>query len=101
MDYKKLFILFLFFICPVLIYSLITELRFEYGKWIVIILWFSFLGTIYYYRSKIYEKNCLIKELNERFDLDDKLKSTHKKGDHYDFTINRLRNGIKDATESK
>ena len=66
MDYKKLFILFLFFICPVLIYSLITELRFEYGKWIVIILWFSFLGTIYYYRSKIYEKNCLIKELNER-----------------------------------
>lgn len=101
----------LIFIMPVILYSFIKwdfitsrESNGEMttlGYWIVIVLWFSFIGTIYYYKSKIHEKNYLISELNEQFNLDDKLKSMQEKNNASQFyksnNYRHLLTGIKNA----
>lgn len=90
------FFVFLLFVCPFLLYILITELNFEYGKWVVIILWWFLLLIIYHYRMKVSEKNHIITELNEKFKLDAKLKNMQE-NENSSLYCYKLLSGIKDA----
>lgn len=99
-NYFGLIFFILVFICPAVIYLLITELDFKYGKWVVLILWFSLLGIIGYYNHKVFQKNYLIKDLDDKFQLASRLKSIQndsKQKGQYDFENKRLIEEINDS----
>jgi hypothetical protein len=71
------------------------------GAWIITILWWAILGIVMYYKTKIFRKNHLIKELEEKFELIDKLanilKSKQEKHNYHDFSTKNMIDEVKDS----
>ncbi len=88
------FFLVVLFVVPVLIYFAVVEFD---SVWAVALPYYGMLGLVAYYHSKVFQKNNLIKSLNENFELTDKLKSIQDKKDYNDFETRSMLNEIEDS----
>jgi hypothetical protein len=100
-DWQSYYLYLIIFILPVLIYIALILLGLEshYGTWTFIALYYLALGIIGYYHTKVFHKNHLINDLDEKFGLTDKLNHEKKNKTYHDFTIKALLDGIKESQD--
>lgn len=91
-NWIKIFFILIIVIFPGIIF---TELKPSLIGWGFIIIYFALLLTILHYHAKVFQKNNVIKELDEKFQLTSKLKAM--KHEQRDFEIRRL---IEEITDS-